>query len=292
MQENQLLMLLDRSELIPKPSREISDIFKILNNPVELDIDLLVEKIQDVENLHDLMIKNLNTGYFKANREIKTIKEAIVYFGMQTIQNLITLFITIQLFSEARDLNKGEKPERVFYMNQYFKHVLGTSVASAMLSAMLNIGDRYKLFSYGLIHDIGIVVVDTCTPELLDQVTKKLKSGVHQVVAERLAFSGITHAEIGAWLCRKWNIRQDIVDIVEFHHTPFLAKETTDELKIIHIADVISTMYYEKLLGVNLHHGLSNKLMDSLGIKESHIKIIVEKLPEEVERLNYFSIYG
>ena len=48
MQENQLLMLLDRSELIPKPSREISDIFKILNNPVELDIDLLVEKIQDV----------------------------------------------------------------------------------------------------------------------------------------------------------------------------------------------------------------------------------------------------
>lgn len=229
------------------------------------------------------MINNLNTGYFKINKEIKTIKEAIIYLGMQAVQNLLVFFITKQLFYGLSPDNK-----RSFNSRQYNKHVLGTSVASSMLATELRLGDKYKLFSYGLIHDIGIAVLDACVPQLLDEIIVKLKGGMHQIIAERIVLGGITHAEIGAWICKRWNIREDITNVVEFHHRPFSIVENTIELKLMYIADTISTEYYEKLLGVNLNHQINESVMDSLGVTENQIQIIKRELAGEIEKSNHF----
>lgn len=282
MHKDELFERIEDSGLLPIPSRQVSEILEILNNPLELDIDYLSEKISSVNQLNELMIKNLNAGYFKTRNEIHTIREAIVYLGMGTVQNLIIFFITQQLFSGRK---KDEK--RMFNMDHYYRHILGTSIASTMLCDRLKIGDKYKLFSYGLIHDIGIAVLDTCVPEILDEITQKLESGMHQVVAERSILGGITHSGVGVWLCKRWNIPGDITDIVGFHHTPFASQMLTDELKLIYIADVISTEYYEKLLGINLNHQISKRIMDSMGLTDKDVKVIAEKLPGEIEKVKY-----
>lgn len=279
----EIFELIVKSGRLPEPSRKISEILEMLNNPVELDIDNLVMKISEVNQLNELMINNLNRGYFRINKEIKTIKEAIIYLGMQTVQNLLIFFITQQLFLDVSPNN-----ERSFNIKQYNKHVLGTSVASNMLSTELGVGDKYKLFSYGLIHDIGIAVLDTCVPEVLEEIIQKLKMGMHQIVAESLLLGGITHAEVGAWICKRWKIREDITNIVEFHHRPFLTKANTIELKLMYIADAISTEYYEKLLGVNLNHRINKQVMDSLGVTESQIQIIKNELPGEIEKADHY----
>lgn len=282
MTKDELFAKIESSGFLPTPSDEVSEILEILNNPIELDIDYLSEKVNSVPQLNELMIKNLNTGYFRTRNEIHTIKEAIVYLGMGTVQNLIIFFITQELFSGG-----GKDKKRVFNMDHYYKHILGTSIASTMLSDRLKIGDKYKLFSYGLIHDIGIAMLDTCVPEVLDEVTQKLEKGMHQVVAERSVLGGITHSEVGGWLCERWHIPADITDIVKYHHTPFALKTLTDELKLIYIADAISTEYYEKLLGVNLNHQISKKITESLGLTDEDINVIVKSLPGEIEKMTY-----
>ncbi|GAA0725765.1 HDOD domain-containing protein [Clostridium malenominatum] len=288
MEKEKIFDLLENSDRLPKLSKDVSEILEMLKNPVGFDIDELIEKIYKVDNLNELMLKNLNSGYFQTNKKFETIKESIVYFGMQAVQNFIIFFITLQLFSHDSSTNKSN---RTFTMSHYWNHVLGTSVASCMLSAKIKYGDKYKLFSYGLIHDIGIAVLDTCLPELIDEVTEKLKNGMHQIVAERLVLGGLTHADIGGWVCRKWNIRDDITNIVEHHHTPFLAKLNPVEMKLLYLADAISTEYYEKLLGVNLNHGISTKIMDSLGITQSDMNSAIEALPGEIQKLrNYLTV--
>lgn len=187
MHKDELFERIEKSGLLPTPSQEVSEILKILYSPLELDIDYLSEKIRGVGELNELIIKNLNTGYFRTKNEIHTIKEAVIYLGMETVQNLIIFFITRQLFT-----GRKKDKKRIFNMDHYYKHVLGTSIASTMLCDRLKIGDKYKLFSYGLIHDIGIAVLDTCVPEVLDEITQKLKKGMHQVVAERSILGDLT----------------------------------------------------------------------------------------------------
>jgi HD-like signal output (HDOD) protein len=285
MDNEKVFILIEQSKQLPILPRNVSEILEMLKNPVGLDIDKLVQKVSQSEQLNSIMLKNLNSGYFQLNKKVETIKEAVVYLGMQTVQNLLIFFMTNQLFS-----SRTSEKRRIFDMSKYWKHVLGTSVASCILASRTKQGDKYKLFSYGLVHDIGISVLDVCLPEMIDEINSKLQKGIHQIVAEKTVLGGLTHADIGAWLCRKWNIREDIINIVEFHHSPLLSRLNTCEVQLLHLADIISTEYYEKLLGINLNHGISNQMMVSLGLTEADIKYVVEKLPEEMARLNNYFI--
>lgn len=268
---------------MPRLPHDVAEMLEAMKDPLQLDIDELANSVARCGQLNDLVLKNLNTGYYQINKKITSIREAVVYLGMHTVQNLIIFYITRLLFSEVAHKNKY----RLFDVNLYWRHVIGTSVASSMLSARAQKGDRFKLFTYGLLHDIGIALLDACTPGLLDMAAEKVLTGLHQVIAERLVFGGITHADIGAWLCRKWNIREDITSIVEFHHTPFMAQNTTDEVKIVYVADIISTEYYEKLLGLNINHEISRQIMDHLGITDDDRLEIAEVLPQEVDKMHW-----
>jgi len=286
MQNERIFQLIEKSGQLPQLPENISNILYIIKNPIEADIDLLIDQVSRSSEINNMILKNINCGFFQLKKEIRTLREAIVYLGMQTVQNMMIFYITLQFFPQA-----GKTAGRTFDMHRYWKHVLGTSVASFLLARRIKKWDKYELFSYGLMHDIGIVVLDTCLPELLDRVAEKVLSGVHQIVAERICLGGITHGEIGAWLCRKWNIREDIVNVVEFHHTPYRAEASQELVKLIYIADVISSKLYEKMLGINIDHNLNEKVMNELGITDEHIQEVTRDFPEELEKaLYYFSL--
>ncbi len=274
--------MLENSDKLPKLSPSISDILSMLKDPADVDIDVLAQKVSQFGQLDNLVIRNFNSGYFGAGKKIVSIKDAVVFLGMHTVQNIIIFFISRQLFSDVPRENKL----RSFDMPRYWRHIIGTSAASDMLSSRIRQGDKYRLFSYGLLHDIGIALLDACLPGLMDEVAQKVSNGVHQLVAERLVFGGLTHSEIGAWLCRKWNIREDITEIVEYHHTPSLAKTDSVDLKIVHAADMFSTMYYEKLLGLSTNLEFNSKILDSLGVSDDDKAAIIGALPQEVEKLH------
>lgn len=288
MDKEKLFELLEQSEYLSKLPQSISDILAILNDPAEVDIDFLADKVAQTEHLNRLVMHNLNSGYYQINRAITSVRDAVVYLGMHTVRNLLIYFISRQLFPETQH----SESSRTFDMPRYWRHVFGTSLAASMLSQRCGQGDKFKLFTYGLVHDIGIALIDVCLPGLMDDVTDKVKSGIHQLVAERTVFGGLTHAEIGAWLCRRWNLPDDIISIVEFHHAPLIAKAHTAEVRLIHVADVISTEYYEKLLGISLNHNISAHIMSSLGITAEDREAVAEALPREVEDAHgYFVIY-
>ncbi len=273
---------LERSKKLPVLSLEIQEIMNMLQNPVDLDVDCLVDKVSELKDLNEMILKSLNRGYFQSGKKIESMKEAIIRLGLKSVQNLLIFFMTRQLFPE------GDSSKRSFDMHTYWKHVLGTAVAGSLLSERLHKGEKYKLFTYGLIHDIGIPVLDVCMPEKLDEVGTKLKAGIHQLVAERSVLEGLSHAEIGGWLCRRWGIREDIINIIEYHHTPLLLKDGNEDCLLMHTADVMSSEYYTRLLGININHRISDRIMDILGLTVQDYRYIVQKLPEEVDRINYF----
>lgn len=279
MKEHKIYGLIENSPLLPKLPDNISQILILLKNPMETDIDLLIEKVSQLNDLNNLMLKNINSGYFRLSKEIKSIKEAVVYLGMKTVQNLLIIHIIQQLFSGGE-----EKRNRMFDMKMYWKHVLGTAVASCLVSEKLKKGDKYKLFSYGLLHDIGITILDICLPDYMDKVIEKIFKGLHQVAAERIVLGGITHADVGAWICRKWNIREDIINIIEFHHTPLYAQSDNEYIKMLYVGDVISNNYYQRLLGLNPNYEMDKQIAISLGLTDEDIREMVEEFPAALEQ--------
>lgn len=267
------------SEYLPKIPKDFGTIIKMFSKPIDYDIDQCVEYFSHFPQLETVLIQELNYDS-RLKREIRTIKEAINYLGPKNSALIIIAYVTRLLIPNKYGRTK------LFDSKKYWKHCLATSMAAYMISAEIKLSDKDKLFTYGLIHDIGITVLDICLPDCLDKINEIHLKGTHQLIAEKIVLNGITHAEIGGWICKEWGLPDEISDVVGFHHTPLLTDRNLDEVRIIHLADSISTNYYERLLGNNTTFIYTNKIMEALNVNREFIDYIIEKIPSEVDKLN------
>ena len=278
LQDNKVILQIKESGHLPIIPKAFGEILDMLLDPYEYDLDECVDKFMKYPQLEQIMIHSLDYNS-NLNRKILTIKDAITYLGARNAKIVAISYITNLLVP----IEKGRA--KIFNNKKYWKHCLGTSIAAYKIAEKSNLSDKDKMFIYGLVHDIGVTVLDICLPDEMDQIHQLQKKGVHQIAAEKLVLQGITHADIGSWLCFEWNLPNEMQAIIANHHTPLLAREYKTDVMIMHLADSISTNYYESLLGCETTFIYSKKIMESLGLDENFMKEIIHTLPQEIERL-------
>ncbi|MCB2289790.1 HDOD domain-containing protein [Clostridium sp. CS001] len=273
----EILDVFNKSDELPVMNSEITKVINMISDSENIDIGEFSDKIANCGNLSEVLLRNVNSGYFKLQRKIDSLEEAIVYLGMRTVEKLAIAYLIKSLIPV--EIGKSKELNR----DKYWKHCLATSIAANLLAEKLGKVDKYKYFAYGLIHDIGIVILDICLPNLIDEVVNMQKKGIHQIVAERLVMKGFTHEQSGRWQCEKWGLPEDIKAIVEHHHTPLLAEKYFEEVNIMCLADSISSFYYERLLCLNTSYVFNRSVMNKLGVTDNDIEEISRVLPIKVE---------
>jgi len=280
MQDHPIIKRIQESNYLPEIPETFGEILNMLLEPSEFIMDRCIEKLSSLPKLEESLIQVLNYNS-KLNREILTLKDAIIYLGAKNTKIVIIAYITKLLLP-----NKNGRA-KLFNNKTYWKHCIGTSIASHMIATKTGLCDEDKLFTFGLIHDVGVTVLDICLPEHLDKIYALQMKGLHQIAAEKIVLNGLTHTEIGMWICKKWGLPEEFIEIAGYHHTPFIDNQFSNEVKIMHLADSISTNYYEKLLGNKKTFIYSNKTRKLLNLSEDFIEEIAKKLPKEVDRINH-----
>lgn len=280
MQNHKIIRLIKESNHLPQMPKTFGEILNMLITPYDFNMDECIEEFSKYPELVDNLIQVLNYNA-KLKRKIENIKDAVVYLGAKNAKLIVASYITRLLLP-----NKKGRTE-IFDNNNYWNHCIGTSVASYMIANRTGLSDKDKVFTYGLIHDIGVTVLDICLPEYLDKIYALQKKGLHQIAAEKIVLNGITHSEIGLWLCKEWGLPDEIAEIVGFHHTPYSStSEYITEVKIMYLADSISTNYYQQLLGNEITFQYAEEIMEALKITKEFMDEIIDVLPKEVEKIN------
>jgi len=279
MENHKIIKLIEESNHLPKTPKSFGEIYNMLLEPSGFNMDACIEKISQNPKLETAVIRALNNNS-KLKREIKDIRDAVVYLGAKNTRIIWIAYITRLLLPER----KGRA--QVFSIKTYWKHSIGTSIASYMIAEKTGLCDKEKMFTSGLVHDIGETVLDICLPEYLDKIFMLQKKGLHQIAAEKIVLGGITHSEIGLWICKKIGLQQEVLEMVAFHHTPFLTKKYITEVQIMHLGDSISTNYYKKLLGNERTFIYAEKIMNNLGVDKEFVDEIIRILPKEVGKVN------
>lgn len=277
MNSKEIIDLLERSQELPKINRNVLEIISLIDGSEKINMEVLASKIARCGNLKDSLLANVNSGYFKIKRTINSLSEAVMYFGSKTVERMIIAYLIKVVI--PNNIGRAKHLDR----EKYWKHSLGTSIAANILAEKLGNKEKYKYFAYGLMHDIGAGVLDICLPEIVDEVVLKQRKGLHQIVAERLVMEGFTHEHVGAWLCEKLGLPDDIKAVVAHHHTPLEEDTYKEEVYIMSIADSISSLYYERLLCMNSNYVLNKRAMEELGVTQEDIDEISRILPEMVE---------
>ena len=277
--DHPIIQQIQQSEHLPRMPKDFGDALSMLLNPGEYDMNECIDRLYAIPGMEPILVRVIN-HISQFNRKITSLKDAVLYLGANNVRMISIAHMTRLLLPESCGRTK------LFDSRKYWRHCVGTSIASYMIAEKTGLCDREKIFTYGLIHDIGVTVLDICLPQYLDEIyTRQIENGVHQTVAEKVVLDGITHSEIGMWLCEQWGLPEEICAIVGYHHSPFLYGRISKEINIIYLADSISTNYYENLLGTSTTFIYTDHVREKLNLSKEYVRTIADRLPDEVEKV-------
>ena len=209
-------MEIQKIDYLP-PMPAIAQEILVASNNQTSDIDDITGIIKKDPGLTAKIIGVANSAYFSYPRKITTLEEAIInVLGL----DLVTGFALTIAMSGVFDPEKCPN----FNLRRYW--------CSAFLTAELASGfgpfvdkkhglKNEQLYLYGLLHNIGVLVLADRFPnimsELFETAAKNKEKHLIEYEKETIDFN---HHEAGGWLARKWNLPEEIIDIIEHLHEP------------------------------------------------------------------------
>jgi HD-like signal output (HDOD) protein len=279
----ELKNLIQKMDDLPILPNIISKVMKIIDNPYS-NADHLTELISMDQSLTVKTLKLANSAYYGFPREIVTVTEAVVVLGFLTVRNLILTSTLYNIF-----VNESQE-EREFDRRKFWKHSVATAICARLLVSATAPGQKEEeeAFTLGILHDVGKVFLDTNYHsqflEVLRESKKNKSAPVYEI--ERRILS-TDHAEIGSMIIDKWNLPENFVEPIKFHHTPGLAADKY-MTSVLHVADTISKFSAITYDASEISARLDRDAMGTLKLQEDNLRTVVQNLEYEMSNADLF----
>ena len=176
---------------------------------------------------------------------------------------------------------------RWFSMQDLWLHSFGIAFAMTGIARFMPAQSRPKdeqILLAGLLHDIGFLALAFLDPQRSDKLHERLAAEPDRpALAIEKEMLELSHDELGAELARHWDLPDEIIAVLRYHHTPDEAAcaEWQPLARMVNIAEKLLTSF-----GLNEYvaPGVSDSEWKALGIdpaQAEEIKILVAEQAEQ-----------
>lgn len=221
---DELIQQASRLPPIPKAAQKA---LQLIRNP-DSNAAGLAEILGTDQVLAGQVLRLANSAYYGMENRIVTVQQAIVVLGMNMIQELIMASTTSRYLDQALpgyDLQRGE----------LWHHAMGTAVGARLISKRQRLKVNEEAYFAGLLCDIGKLIFSNL---LQEQKIDETDWECHSFLEIERAYFGIDHAMLGAEIARLWQLPENLVTAIAYHHEPLAAPDHQSLVAAIHIADV------------------------------------------------------
>jgi putative nucleotidyltransferase with HDIG domain len=209
--------LIENLDHLPTLPIVVTQIMNILSDPKSSAFDLTQIVAQD-QALTARILKMVNSAYYGFARKISTVNHAIVILGFETIRDLALGASVFDIFFT------DDKGAEGFNRQDLWKHSIGCGLAAKVLAREFKYSLVGQAYVAGLLHDIGIIVLDQyCHEEFMEAIkmSKQTSRPLHETEKEIL---NTNHHKIGRLIAKKWGFPVELEETITYHHMPVLAK--------------------------------------------------------------------
>jgi HD-like signal output (HDOD) protein len=230
--------ILSNIEQLPLLSSTSVQLIKLLNDS-KTSINEIVDVIQYDQSLTIKVLSICNSAYFGLTRQINSIREAVAYLGTKPLMQIIM----------GLHCNGMLKPPRKGYnlsTGMLWRHSTAVAIATDKLVKFTppNNAPAGLLFTAGLLHDFGKVVLDQTLAEQYQDVVDYMEHKpvlFHEAEHEVL---GYNHMEVGEMIMQHWKLPEVMAVVCRYHHQPdqYAGDDTQiiQILKLVHASDSIA----------------------------------------------------
>jgi putative nucleotidyltransferase with HDIG domain len=269
-----LLQLIMTTRDLPAMPHVASKVLELSGNPNTSAVKLQ-QVIADDQAMAARILKIANSAMYACSRKIKTLTEAIVMLGFNSIRSLVVTSAARNLYSTNSRMGLKER--------LLWEHSIGTACACRLLVQSESPALAEEAFLAGLMHDIGKLVLNQQAADRFDEVVQTVYNESRMFVETERALLGFDHAEVGALLVNKWKLAPALEVIIANHHRP--ETFSSDNALLLYL-DLANEICKQQGIGfvhhedADLVHTASNRI---LGLSEGAIAAVVGKLRRTLE---------
>lgn len=183
------------------------------------------------------ILKMVNSAYYGYSNRIASISQAITILGRDRLRQILIGSVLGGVF--------GKMTNHVISMQDFWYHSVKTALLCrdlAKSSRLSEISD--VLFTAGLLHEIGRLILSHKLPDLYQQVESALQNSDTDICKAEQEVIGYTHSDTGDAFIRKWGLPEILSVTAKYHHRPLDAGEHEhgEEILLVYLANLLSSI--------------------------------------------------
>jgi putative nucleotidyltransferase with HDIG domain len=231
------------------------------------------------------LLRMANSAYFGLRCRAESVRQAITLLGLKRVFEVAASAAFAPVI--PRLLPGYEVEAAAFWL-----HSAAVAVLSERLALELRCGTPDLLFTAGLLHDVGKLVVGSFVAEEQGAILRRVRQGQSFIAAEKEVL-GLTHAELGARVAEAWSLPPAVAWAARWHHEPTAAPPEVDRnlVSLVHAADALAHQ-----LGFGADTGELAREIDSaaegrLGLKARRLEVVASGSLESIREMgNLFQV--
>jgi len=274
--DNKIKQVIANIRNLPTPPVVFHQIQKVINDPT-VSADHIASILAEDPAMSVKVLKLTNSAFYGLNREIDSVKQAIVIVGIDAIKNLV-------LSASVLDMFKGKNIDQE-YNESYWRHSLATAFCSRLLAKKEKKGgivDPDAAFSAGLLHDVGKMVISCFLPKEYEKFKNERetdqKSLDYEVEDRTLGFN---HAQIGGFLSVQWKIPHKLTNAIIHHHYPQACDEEDALTYVVCIANYLAKKTFYDSTSEHLIGSIDKSVLEYMQVSIESLEGYKEELRDE-----------
>lgn len=244
----------------------------------DVDFKTIRDSIQYDPGLTANVLRLANSVYFGAVQEVSSLQAALVRLGTRKIFELV---LSLNVSGRLVPALPGYGLEA----RELLRHSIWTAVAARELASLLQVKDVDTVFTAGLLHDLGLILLDPFIAEnhepfgrIMDEQSMAFDKAEQEVL-------GIDHAEAGARILDRWKLGAGIVSAVRWHHAPDEADQYQSLVYLVHLGDMLALSEGVGTGIYGLQFTVSAEPVKALGLKKHHLEYTASKTLDKMREL-------
>jgi putative nucleotidyltransferase with HDIG domain len=258
------------SELINDPNSTSSDIAQILKQD-----QVLTAKI----------LRLVNSSYYAVPGGVSDVQKALAFLGFNTVAQLV---LSLSVFSMFKKLGTEDLSMKDFWM-----HALGVAVCSEVISKKYGIAKPEEVFTCGLLHDIGKLVLHEIDPNRLTQILTEAQLRKTGFIDIERKNEFLSHAYIGEMMAARWGLPQVVRQAIRYHHYDVqnMASLLPSAKKVIQIVRLSNMIVVRNKIGKSGDYSegvITSEMLNPLGLGMEDLNPIEKDLSKAMEKAGAF----
>jgi len=261
---------------VPTFPKVVQRALKLLDDP-----NVTIKELENVLKYDPAITANIlkltNSAHFALPQQVTNLETALALLGQNQLRKILVASATIPYFKEPL-------PGYGLSAIDIWTHSIGCAITGELLAKYFSFSEPSILFTAGILHDIGKVILNLYVWSELDKIQKVALDQDITFMEAEWEILGTDHAIIGSILLKHWEFPAILYRAVRNHHDPDLYIQD-DVSAILALANVICA-----ILGIGVGYDsyryiITEELLKKFNLDANTFNIILVKTIKEMEKV-------